>query len=192
MSFPKRLRPLRKRKILSINEKFIDNQMLARYHDINDGGSIFLNNQIDTSLIDYKRFPGLSCNYLPPSSCEDLKIIYHNVELLKEWLPENGEVEIDNSDFEIDNSREVYKFSMDSIIEEKLPYEIDDKSHWIEIKIIHKPLVGNFFHCEFQLVASHKNGDTLTDLSMKRNYQKVLIANLRRLLELHSEPCNNA
>ena len=189
MSFPERLLPSNEKKILNENEKFNDNQMLARYHDITDGGSIFKEKQIDTSLNDYHRFPGLSCNYLPPSHCNDLRIIYHNTDLLKDWSPDIESVEVENSDFEIDSSREVYKFSMDSITDEFLPYEIDNKSHWLKIKIIHKPLVGNYPHCEFQLIASHTGGSVIEDFTSKKKYHKVLIANLRRLLELNSKQC---
>lgn len=189
MSFPDRLLPSSDKTILQINEGFSENQFLIRFHDVVDGKSIIDGDKIDPSLIDYHRYPGLSCNYMPPSECIDLKIIYHNNDLLKDWTPKMGDVDIDESDFERVDTREVYKISLESIISKKLPYQIGEESHWVEIKVIHKPLVGNYPHCEFRLIASHKDNGPLNKLSSSTAYHRVIIANLRRIFEKYAEPC---
>lgn len=189
MPFPERLLPSSDKNLLDVNEGFSNEQLLARYHDPENGMSIIDGNKIDPYLIDYHRFPGLSCNYLPPSNCDDLKIFYHNKDLLKNWTPEMGDVSVDSSDYEVLESREVYKFPLESVISKKLPYEIGEESHWLQINVVHKPLLGNYPHCEFELIASHKDNGPLEALSKKKKYHRAIIANLRRIFELNAEPC---
>lgn len=178
MGYPKRLLPSKGKKAL---------QPLARWHDPEKDGSIFNEDgTIDVSLIHYKRYPGLSCNYYPPSECQDLKIVVTNPNLkYQDWKEGDEPVEIEASDYLTDEAREVYAFPLDKIINTKLPYKIGEESHLLEIQIVHKPLVANFPHCEFRLKASHVEGE-LKKLSRKQVTHNIIIHSLENMMENHA------
>lgn len=191
-SYPKRLLPSKNSPILTSAE--LEGREVARWHDPSDLGSIFENDDsVDASLIHYKRFVGFSCNLIPPSTCEDLKINLLDSDLeYGDWTLGTEPPEIKESDFEIIEDREVYKFNFKDIHNERLPYKIEGNNYNLTIDIIHTPKLGNYSHCEFKLVPSHPDSSNyLKNLSSSSpKYHQILITSIRRLLEKFCRRCN--
>lgn len=188
--YPKNLLPSPNDTILS--DADLKGRMVARRHDPSKEGSIFeADGSIDASLIFYKRFAGFSCNLKPPSNCEDLKIDILNEDLRQSWNVGDPTHNISESDYEIKEDREVYEFPYDDIVSSKLPYVIEGNTYNLTINIIHKPLLWNYSHCEFELVPSHPNSASFLDnlSSSSPAYHQTIIQGIRGLMEKYSKRC---
>ncbi|MFY0683458.1 MAG: hypothetical protein JXR20_02825 [Balneola sp.] len=189
--YPKRLIP--DKRYVSFTEDEIKKGKLGRWHDPTDmrtPGSIFNDDDsVNASVLDYKRFPGLSCNLIPPSKCKDLKISVSE-ELLEEYALGTDPPKIRKKDFEIISHREVMEIDTKGILEEELPYKFEKDNHICKIKIKHKPLKGNFSHCEFDLLPSHIKKGQEVKFRNQKGWRKNLILALRRAFENHGKKCN--
>lgn len=191
--YPERLLPPEGATKRGDNEPFADKntQVIARWHDAENLGSIYKGNgHIDSSLVDYKQFPRLSCNYCPPSEYTDLQIVILDKQIAyQEWIEGDEVVVPQSEDFEIVESKEVYALPFAKIIGERLPYKIDGQTHHLTIQIAHNPLVANFPHCEFKLMAGHTGSEIHKLSSTSPSYHQMLITSIRRMLENYAYKC---
>jgi len=190
-SYPEHLLPTKDAAILGQEE--IKNKKVARWHNPEKKGSIFdQDGNINADLIDYHRYPKFSINLIPPSKCHDLKILLLDKDLEDYWNPDDIVPNVENSDFKVVNKREVFEFKTNDITSAELPYLINKDTYILSIDIVHKPLMANYAHCEFKLIPSHPNASKeLTDLTSKTAYHRLLISNLRKLMEKHCTRCKS-
>lgn len=188
--YPKRLIP--KKKSVPYTDEFIKKGKLGRWHDPRDErtlGSIFdENGDIDVSKLDYKRFPGLSCNLIPPSKCKDLKI-ETNEELREEYIFGTDSFKVRPDDFSIIDHREVIELDINGLLSEDLPYKFKNEDYICRLNILHKPIKGNIAHCEIDLAPSHFTDNQKVQFRDQKGWRKTLVISLRRAFEIYGREC---
>lgn len=189
--YPERLLPNENSALYS--QETIKDRTLLRWHDpksTKKPGTIFNSDgSVKGGQIYYQRFPGLSCNLSPPSTCDDSKFICLDSEFNEPYEIGTKSPDIEDINFEYDENKEVIKLKTSEFIDTKLPYQYDGKNKIGYLRINHKPTKCNFSHCEFKLDLEHMTPDEVVEFRSRKGWRKLLILKLREIIELHAVKC---
>jgi hypothetical protein len=178
--YPRRLLPQSDFKIINEFDSYDVLCRYVQYHPVKSEDG-----KLSALAIDVDHIPTYSTNKIPPSVIDDVLIVFVNRELYKiKWAPGEDPLEIDESDFYYDDSREYFLFRIFNINDFEGTYPIpftNDKSKFIFkfiVKVIHDPLRVNYSHCVFQIIYFDEKGFQ-TKKPSQNSLEKVVIASIR-------------
>lgn len=116
---------------------------------------------INGGAVDVNRIPGFSTNKIPDSVPEDLNIKFkdtHRNNYVVEWYPGINGIMPPNDHFDIIDDTRYYFLRIEDIEFSDGSYKHADnlnKDYNFSLKVIHKPLVSNYWHFEFHIDSEH-------------------------------------
>jgi hypothetical protein len=131
--------------------KWVDAEMQLKD---NDG-------KLNQDAIEIKRIPGFSTNKLPQSKIRDLFIKFINTSIYNgSWQVGEKSQRPKSSDYEYKTDRNYYFLKIEDFISYSDAYEHSSKKNYkfeFQLKIVHKPLISNYWHFEFDVQSFHGN-----------------------------------
>jgi hypothetical protein len=136
--------------------------------------------KLDAGAIDLKRIPGFSTNKIPKSKKRDLYIrIKKEFEdrYLSEWLGKVDGKYPAEGEYEFLATRQLYFIRIGDFNNLSGEYQHPNdknKKCSFQLKVVHKPLMANYWHFEFHVNSTHG-----AILKTKADWQKVICAAIR-------------
>lgn len=181
MSYPSRLVPSSKQKIIKkVNSKHYLCRWVDSSVEFKD-----IEGKLSTEAIDTERIFDLSTNKIPYSLREDILIKVLDEKYDKEWKEGvNGEI-VPSDKYEIDSKRNYFFIKIGDIEGHKgyFPFPASSETHDYEfiVKIIHNPLVSNYYHCILNFDLFDSQGNNIT-LGKKSKSKKIIQSETRLVL----------
>lgn len=146
--------------------------------------------KLSAAAIETRRINKLSMNKIPHSVVEDIFIKIIDKYYLKEW-EEGKEGELVPQDkFEYDRDRNYFFLKVGDIegLEGYFPYpgDADQFDYKFIIRVVHNPLISNFYHCILEIDMYYPDGKKLEKLG-KNKSRKILQYEMRQLLIQHAK-----
>ena len=180
LTYPLRLVPLSQFSIISHqtlnNSHYLGKWVESSIPLIDEDG------KLNPSAIDIKRIHGFSTNKIPKSKRRDLSIVFNEDFLniyTNQWIEgTDGVIPLKNH-FEIDKTRQYYFIQISKIdgyngTYHNPPNKIDVSFNF-RVEIVHKPLVANYWHFEFKVIAENEEIDTINS----KAWRKAICSSIR-------------
>ena len=136
--------------------------------------------KLDAGAINLKRIPGFSTNKIPKSKKWDLFIqIKEDFEekYLAKWPGKTDGLYPGKGEYEFLVTRQLYFLKIghfNNLSGEYAHPNDKNKKFNFKLKVVHKPLMANYWHFEFQVDSDHG-----TVVKTKAEWQRLICANIR-------------